>query len=219
MRTKVFAAIWEIEWQRQLVASGEKTPVIFPPPLMAQNGVTLIPPKAIQKKEVFMSSEKCCSLHAVYEPLNAGGFSACSRALLFCGAIWIGLNVGNASAQSAAPPSSAFELRTVAQPENQADLKRRQIEFLNRIRKADPQRRTIERALFNDQNELGLILNRSVEMDKIPALMRSMLAQMAREFPGQDLTVLAYTPSNPPRKIGTARFNARTRDMTYTRER
>ncbi len=102
---------------------------------------------------------------------------------------------------------------------NQSTLKQHQIAFLNRIRKADPQHRTIERALFNDQNELGLILNRSVEMDKIPALMRSMLAQLAREFPGQDLTVLAYTPSNPPRKIGTARLNARTRDMTYTPER
>ena len=59
----------------------------------------------------------------------------------------------------------------------------------------------------------------AVEMDKIPALMRTMLGQMASEFPSEDLTVLAYTPSNPPRKIGTARLNARTRDMTYTPER
>jgi hypothetical protein len=43
-----------------------------------------------------------------------------------------------------------------------------------------------------------------------------MLTQMAREFPGEDLAVLAYTPSNPPRKIGTGRLDARTRDMTYT---
>ena len=69
------------------------------------------------------------------------------------------------------------------------------------------------------RTNLGLILNRGVELDKIPALMRSMLAQMARAFPGRDLTILAYTPSNPPRKIGTARLNARTRDMTYTPER
>ena len=88
--------------------------------------------------------------------------------------------------------------------------------FLNRIREADPQGRTIDRALINEQNELGLILDRSVEMDKIPALMRTMLTQMAREFPKEDITVLAYTPSNPPRKIGTARLDARTRDMTYT---
>jgi hypothetical protein len=39
---------------------------------------------------------------------------------------------------------------------------------------------------------------------------------MAKEFPGEDLTVLAYTPSSPPRKIGSARLNAGTRDMTYT---
>lgn len=99
------------------------------------------------------------------------------------------------------------------------DLKQRQAAFLRRLRAADPQHQTIERAVFNEQNELGLILNRSVELDKIPALMRTVLTQMARAFPGQDLTVLAYAPSNPPRKIGTARLNARTRDMTYTPER
>lgn len=116
------------------------------------------------------------------------------------------------------PPSGHFE-PIAAQSETESNLKQRQIAFLNRIRKADPEHRTIERAVFNEQNELGLILNRNVELDKIPALMRSMLTQMARAFPGQDLTVLAYTPSKPPRKIGTARLNARTRDMTYTPER
>jgi hypothetical protein len=116
-------------------------------------------------------------------------------------------------------PRAAVETSTQAAPGVRApDLKQRQVAFLNRIRDADPQGRTIDRAMLNEQNELGLILDRSVEMDKIPALMRTMLAQMAKEFPGEDLTVLAYTPSNPPHKIGTARLNARTRDMTYTPE-
>ena len=106
-----------------------------------------------------------------------------------------------------------------AQGSGSAALKERQMTFLNRLREADPNGRTIDRAMLNEQNELGLILDRSVEMDKIPALMRTMLTQMAKEFPGEDLTVLAYTPSNPPRKIGTARLNAATRDMTYTAER
>ena len=88
--------------------------------------------------------------------------------------------------------------------------------FLNRIREADPQQRTIDRAMLNEQNELGLILDRSVEMQNIPDLMRAILGQMANEFPNQDLTVLAYTPSDPPRKIGTARLDARTRAMSYT---
>jgi len=138
--------------------------------------------------------------------------------LLFCFALWIGLSASSVSAPAIAPSitsqwSGAVYLQT------ESNLKQRQIEFLNRIRKADPQHQTIERAVFNEQNDLGLILNRSVEMDKIPALMRSMLVQMARAFPGRDLTILAYAPSNPPRKIGTARLNARTRDMSYTPER
>ena len=97
--------------------------------------------------------------------------------------------------------------------------RQRQTDFLNRIRQADPQFKTIDRALLNEQNELGLILNRNVSMDSVPALMRAMLAQMAKEFPGQDLTVDAYAPSNPPMKIGAAHLDARTRDMTYTPER
>ena len=99
------------------------------------------------------------------------------------------------------------------------DLRQRQVAFLNEIHRADPNGRTIDRALLNEQNELGLVLDRSVEMDKIPALMRLMLTKMAAEFPGEDLTVVAYTPSNPPRKIGVAHLNSRTRDMSYTPEK
>ncbi len=72
--------------------------------------------------------------------------------------------------------------------------------------------------MINPQNELGLILDRSVELDKITALMKTILTRMSAEFPGEDLTVLAYTPSNPPRRIGAGHLNSRTRDMTYTPE-
>lgn len=113
------------------------------------------------------------------------------------------------------PPSVSSQPSSAG---NAHSLKQKQADFLNRIRAADPQGKTIDRAVINDQNELGLILDRSVQMDDIPKLMKSMLTQMAREFPGEDLTVIAYAPSNPPRKIGTARLNAQTRDMTYTPE-
>ena len=96
--------------------------------------------------------------------------------------------------------------------------RQRQADFLNRIRQADPQFKTIDRAVLNGQNELGLILDRSVNMDDIPKLMRGLLGQMAKEFPGQDLNIVAYTPSNPPMKIGTAHLDARSRDMSYTAE-
>ena len=94
-------------------------------------------------------------------------------------------------------------------------VEERRAALLNRIRSSDPDKATIERALINDQNELGLILSRQTNMDDVPRLMKAMLTQMAQEFPNQDLTVVAYTPTQPPRTIGTARLNASTRDMTY----
>ena len=115
--------------------------------------------------------------------------------------------------------SPSPEQNRVAQPDARQDFKQKQLAFLNRIREADPQQRTIDRAMLNEQNELGLILDGNVGMDRIADLMRTMLTEMAREFPGQDLTVLAYTPSNPPRKIGTAHLDGRTREMSYVPEK
>jgi hypothetical protein len=93
--------------------------------------------------------------------------------------------------------------------------KAKQIEFLNRVRRSDPNRQTIQKAIFNEQNELGIILARGVQMDSIGALAKSLLAQEARYFPGQDLSISFYAPTSPPMKIGSANLNARTRDMTY----
>jgi hypothetical protein len=95
-------------------------------------------------------------------------------------------------------------------------LQQRQVAFLHRLRQADPRYQTIEKAVLNEQNELGVILARHVEMAEVRPLMRTLLTQMAKAFPRQDLTVIAYAPSEPPMPIGTARFNARTRQMTYT---
>jgi hypothetical protein len=110
------------------------------------------------------------------------------------------------------------EQNRAVQPAADLEFKQRQIGFLNRIRDADPQRRVIDRAMLNERNELGLILDRAVEMNRIPDLMRTLLTQMAREFPQQDLTVIAYTPSNPPLKVGTARLDSRTNEMNYVPE-
>jgi hypothetical protein len=162
-------------------------------------------------------SHKSCWC-AVGEALSINFSFACLASLLLCCALSLAVSVSKASESADAAPRT-FQRSSSASVKTDGDLKKRQIEFLNRLRKADPKHQTIERAVFNEQNELGVVLNRGVELDKISALMRSILVQMARAFPGQDLTVLAYAPSNPPRKIGTARLNARTRDMTYTPER
>src|SRR5438874_13325078 len=46
-------------------------------------------------------------------------------------------------------------------------LRTRQAAFLNEIRQADPSYRTIEKALVNENNAVGLILSRNVEMDSV----------------------------------------------------
>jgi hypothetical protein len=99
-----------------------------------------------------------------------------------------------------------------AGPQN---LRQRQMAFLNEIRSFDPQHEVIDRAIFNQANELGIIVNRSVEMQKIPPLRRTLLTKMAEQFPNQDLTVLAYAPTDPPLKLGTAHLAAPTGDMSY----
>jgi len=120
------------------------------------------------------------------------------------------------SEPSVSPPQA--QQSPASQPITGPEFKERQIAFLNRIRDADPQQRVIDRAMLNEQNELGLILDRSVEMNRIPDLMRTLLTQMAREFPEQDLTVIAYTPSSPPQKVGTAHLDSRTKEMNYLPE-
>ncbi|HKQ39188.1 MAG TPA: hypothetical protein VJ063_14015 [Verrucomicrobiae bacterium] len=113
----------------------------------------------------------------------------------------------------AAPP---YEVQRGSDSYDRGSSRQRQAAFLNRIRQSDPRFETIQRAVLNENNELGLVLGHNVEMDSIPRLMRTMLTEMAKEFPGQDLTVIAYAPTQPPTKIGTARLDAQTRQMTYT---
>lgn len=126
------------------------------------------------------------------------------------------LSVALGSGCGKSPPPETPVNRSVSSPAAAGSAESRRAELLNRIRAADPQKQTIEQALINERNELGLILNRRAPLDQIPKLLQTMLAQLDETFPGQDHTVVAYTPTEPPQVIGTARLDARTRDMTYT---
>jgi hypothetical protein len=79
------------------------------------------------------------------------------------------------SEPSVNPPQT--QQNRASQPIAGSEFKQRQIAFLNRIRDADPQQRVIDRAMPNDQNELGLILDRSVEMNRSPELLHTLVAQ------------------------------------------
>ncbi len=137
------------------------------------------------------------------------GAVICSLGIALLGAGW-GPHAAAPFGEYSPPPVQARSA------EDGSELRQRQIAFVHRIRQADPRYETIEKAILNEQNELGVILNRHVEMEAVRPLMRTLLTHMAKAFPGQNLTVIAYAPSEPPMKIGTARLNARTRQMTYT---
>lgn len=104
-------------------------------------------------------------------------------------------------------------------PATGGNVREQQAAFLNRIRQSDPQHQTIQKAVLNERNELALVLNRNVDLESVKPLMRTMLTQMAKEFPRQDLTVVAYTPTEPPMKIGTGHLDAQTRQMSYAAAR
>jgi hypothetical protein len=133
----------------------------------------------------------------------------CSLGLILVSAVW--------SPHGAAPLGQYGSPPVQVQDRHAAsDVRQRQVAFLHRLRQADPRYQTIEQAVLNEQNELGVILNRHVEMEAVRPLMQTLLTHMAKAFPRQHLTVIAYAPTQPPTPLGTARFNARTRQMTYT---
>ena len=133
-------------------------------------------------------------------------------------------NPGDNRGQVAPPPGAPASPVRPANPNGgapraDASQRARQMELLERIRKADPQFNTIDKAVMNEENDLALILDRRVQLDDVPKLLKAMLGQMVREFPGEDLDVIAYAPSQPPLKIGTGHFDARTREISYVAAR
>ena len=146
-------------------------------------------------------------------PLQAGSLRQMAR---IC-SVWLALLCAGWSPHVSAPFGGYSPPPVQARStDTSSELRQRQVEFLHQIRQADPRYQTIDKAVLNEQNELGVILNRHVEMDAVRPLMRTLLTQMAKAFPRQDLTVIAYAPTQPPTPIGTARLNARTRQMTYS---
>jgi hypothetical protein len=133
----------------------------------------------------------------------------CSRGVALLGAGWLTIMAALCEAYDLLPVQARGTGAV-------SDLRQRQVALLHRLRQADPRYQTIEKAVLNAQNELGVILNRHVEMDAVRALTRTLLIHMAKAFPGRDLTVMAYAPTQPPQPIGTARLHARTRQMTST---
>jgi hypothetical protein len=78
-----------------------------------------------------------------------------------------------------------------------------------------PKKETPPRQEETEVQRLEVILNPNLSMDEVPETMREIVSEMARMLPGQNLIVVAYAPSKPPRRIGTAHLDAASGEMTF----
>ena len=72
------------------------------------------------------------------------------RTSVILGCLWLLASCDTRQSISSTNAPSVEQNRA-AQPDPRQDFKQRQLAFLNRIRDADPQQRTIERAMLNEQ--------------------------------------------------------------------
>ena len=88
--------------------------------------------------------------------------------------------------------------------------------FIETIQKSDPQHETILRVFLTEKQELAVVLNRQAERDLIPLLARTLLIQMNKVFPGEQLRIVFYSPTRPLFQIGKAELDIYRGLMTYT---
>jgi hypothetical protein len=117
------------------------------------------------------------------------------------------------------PATPSEQQKRAARAAEAPESARRHWSYLNRIRQDDSLSGLIDRTRLSDGGEVGVILFSSVTPDKIPALMRQVMAEMAQEFPREEVTLSVYAPSSPTRKIGIAHLDGQTGQMTYTPEK
>jgi hypothetical protein len=86
--------------------------------------------------------------------------------------------------------------------------------FLNRLRQSD-RYSGIDRTLVNDQRELGVVLSSNIHAGRIEPLLQEVMKKMAKEFPSEDIVLNAYESTQPLRKLGRARLDGKTEEITY----
>ncbi|MGB8341540.1 MAG: hypothetical protein WCE51_08120 [Chthoniobacterales bacterium] len=117
------------------------------------------------------------------------------------------------AAESPTPSEQQVRAERAAQA---PDETQRQWNYLNRIRQSDTLSTSIVRTLLDDQNHLGIVVFSSVTQENVPALMRQVMTEMAKEFPRADMTLDVFQSATPPKKLGTAKLNGQTGEVIYT---
>ncbi len=115
------------------------------------------------------------------------------------------------------PPAPDAQQESATRAAKASPSIQRHWDYLNRIRQNDEFNDAISRTLLNDrESQLGIVFFSSVAEDKIPDLMQKVMAEMAREFPREEVTVGAYAGTVPPHRVGVAQLDGATEKAVYT---
>src|SRR5262245_47421206 len=110
-------------------------------------------------------------------------------------------------------PSPSIQEQRAAGPAELSPPVQERWDYLNRIRQADIYD-GIGRTRVDDQNQLGVVLAAELKPEQIEELTKKALEALAKKFPAKDMTLDAYAPTKPLRKLGTARYNAQSGQVT-----
>jgi hypothetical protein len=66
-----------------------------------------------------------------------------------------------------------------------------------------------------EETELAIVLNPNLDLKDVPDVMRDVVTDLAHQFPGTTFVAVAYMPTNPPRRVCSARFDAQTGKATF----
>jgi hypothetical protein len=121
-------------------------------------------------------------------------------------AIWVGIiGLGTAALSAEAQDRAADALSAT---------EARGIAFLSKMRLADPDYQIFLMACLKSR-ELNVLLSGAVSPREIPVLLKGLAGQLSRDFPGEDLVVIAFRPVIPLREAGIARLQGLNGVVTY----
>lgn len=133
---------------------------------------------------------------------------------LFFGLIALGLSGCGRTKEGAASPTPSIQQQRAARAAEVPKPIQERWDYLNRIRQGDAFD-AIDRTLVNDQNQLGVVLSAQITPENTAALMKKAMEELAHRFPDEDMTLDAYAPTTPLRKLGTVHYSAQSGQITY----
>lgn len=86
---------------------------------------------------------------------------------------------------------------------------------MNRIRQSDAYA-DIDRTRVDEQNQLGVVVAANLPPERVESIVKKAMEALAQKFPDGDMTLDAYAPTTPLRKLGTAHYNAQSGQVSYT---